>query len=60
MEKEHLDLVAATLTAALLKPIDYAVGRGGDADERATTHAVALYEKVRAVLKAKAPSFASS
>jgi len=59
---EHLDLIAATLTAVLLKPIDYTAGRadyaGGQVAEevdRTAIDAVAIFAKVRSALTEKFP-----
>jgi hypothetical protein len=59
---EHLDLIAATLTAALLKPInytagrtDYAGGRAAEAVDRTAIDAVAIFAKVRSALTEKFP-----
>jgi hypothetical protein len=55
MEKQQLDLVAATLTAAMLAPINYAKGRVGDAENLAVAHAVEIFVKVRSALEEKFP-----
>jgi|HubBroStandDraft_4_1064222.scaffolds.fasta_scaffold3550133_1 hypothetical protein len=56
---ENRELVAATLTAALLKPMDH-TRPDPNAEGHAAIHAVELYTKVLGALAAKEPPLSSA